>query len=133
MATAGRKPFVPSDDHRRVVRAVSGYGMTEEQICKIIINPQTDKPIDLKTLRKHFRSELDTGSIIANSKVAETLYKMATQGNNVTAAIFWLKTRARWKETDRLEVTGQNGGPIQQHKVSTDEFRDIAKNLLDEV
>ncbi len=48
--------------------------------------------IDPKTLRKHYRDELDTGHV----KVAENLYREATgEGREaVTAAIFWLKTRA---------------------------------------
>jgi hypothetical protein len=133
---AGRKPFIPTADHRKMVKAMAGYGIPEDEICKIVINPTTNKPVDGKTLRKHFRDELDTGEIIANSKVAESLYRHATQGTGqgaVTAAIFWLKTRARWKETDRLEVTGKDGGPIQKHSITTAEFREIAKNIADEV
>src|SRR6478609_2205365 len=52
---------------------------------------------------KHFREELDTGAAKANTRVAEFLFEQATgqRGDGsaaVTAAIFWLKTRARWKE-----------------------------------
>jgi hypothetical protein len=65
--------------------------------------------IDPKTLRKHYRDELDTGSIKANSRMAENLYKkaMGDGPQSVTATIFWLKTRARWKETSihETEVT----------------------------
>jgi hypothetical protein len=32
----------------------------------------------------------------------------------VTAAIFWLKTRARWKETTVNEHAGVPGQPIEQ-------------------
>jgi hypothetical protein len=56
--------------------------------------------IAAKTLRKPFRAELDTGHIKANAKVAGNLYRIAT-GNGreaVTAAIFWLKVRAGWRE-----------------------------------
>jgi len=34
---------------------------------------------------------------------------------------------------DRIEHTGKNGGPIQTVSVSKDEFREIARELLDEV
>jgi hypothetical protein len=30
----------------------------------------------------------------------------------VTAAIFWLKTRARWKETSVHEHAGHDGSPV---------------------
>ena len=46
-------------------------------------------------------STLAGGHIKANARVAESLYRKAIgEGReSVTAAIFWLKTRARWKET----------------------------------
>lgn len=52
------------------------------------------------TLRSLYRDELDTGSVKANSRVAENLYRKATGDGReaVVAAIFWLKTRAKWSE-----------------------------------
>jgi hypothetical protein len=52
------------------------------------------------TLRLHYRAELDRGLIVANTKVAGNLFKIACgEGREaVTAAIFWLKTRAGWSE-----------------------------------
>jgi len=106
------KTFIPTDEERKLVLALSGYGITREDIAKIVINPNTGRPVTATTLRKHFRHELKTGHVTANAKVAESLYKQATSGKNVTASIFWLKTRARWKETQRHEHTGANGEPI---------------------
>jgi hypothetical protein len=54
--------------------------------------------LDVKTLRKHYRRELDTGAIEANSRVASSLYTMATTDKVVAAAIFWMKARAGWKD-----------------------------------
>jgi hypothetical protein len=54
--------------------------------------------VDPKTLRKHYRDELDLGETKANAQVAGYLYN-AAKGGNVTAQIFWLKTRAKWRET----------------------------------
>ena len=57
--------------------------------------------VDPKTLRRHYREELDTGHIKATAKVAEFLFRKAiTEGPQcVTAAIFWMKTRGGWRET----------------------------------
>ena len=76
-----------------------------------------DVGIDAKTLRKHYRQELDHGHIKANAKVAENLYRKAIgEGReSVTAAIFWLKTRARWKETIVNEVTHDVADPLSPH------------------
>lgn len=117
---------------RGLVKTLSGYGIPEEDICKLVLNPTTGKPIDAKTLRKHFRKELDTGAVAANAKVAGALFKMATGGTGqgaVTAAIFWLKTRARWKDSHRLELTGNDGGPIRteaQQSIDLDSLSDEA-------
>jgi hypothetical protein len=110
---AGRKPFIPTDEHRKMVKMLAGLGTPEETIVNVIINPQTGNPIDKKTLLANFRSEIDTGKMAANSKVAESLFNMATNTRkpNVVAAIFWLKTQARWKEAKDtpLQNTGEDG------------------------
>jgi hypothetical protein len=45
--------------------------------------------------------ELDLGTAKANAQVAGFLFNSARNGN-VTAQIFWLKTRVGWKETPEL-------------------------------
>ena len=97
--------FQPTPEQRKIVRAMAGYGIPQADICLVLAG------IDLKTLRKHFRTELDTGGTLATAKVAENLYRMATGPGReaVTAAIFWLKTRARWQEVSRLEHTSPDG------------------------
>ena len=73
---------------------MAGYGVPELAIARVVV-------IDAKTLRKHYREELDTGQIKAIAKVAESLFRKATSdgSQSVTAAIFWLKTRGGWRET----------------------------------
>ena len=104
-----RKPHAPDPVTRRQVEAMAGYGVCEPEIAGIV-------GIDAKTLRKHYRQELSLGHTKANVKVAENLYRKACgEGReSVTAAIFWLKTRARWKETLVSEVGGIPGQPIEQ-------------------
>ena len=96
-----RRAHNPDPGQRRQVEAMAAYGIPEADIARVI-------GIDAKTLRKHYRDELDTGATKATARVAEFLYRRATtEGPQaVTAAIFWLKTRARWKETSLHEVSG---------------------------
>jgi len=82
---------------------MAGYGIPEAHIARVL-------GIDPKTLRKHYRDELDTGHIKANAHIAESLYK-AARGGNVTAMIFWLKTRARWKGPVH-ELGARDGGKL---------------------
>jgi len=99
----------PDPALRRQVEAMAGYGVPEIDIARII-------GIDPKTLRKHYRDELETGHVKANAKVAENLYRRTTgEGREaVTAAIFWLKTRARWKETRSRTLAKPTASPSMQ-------------------
>src|SRR3989337_240039 len=108
MAEVGRRAHRPDSISRRQVGAEAGDGGPEADIARVLT-------VDPKTLRKHYREELDTGHIKATAKVAENLYRKATgEGREaVTAAIFWLKTRAGWRETSLHEVSGREGGPIE--------------------
>jgi hypothetical protein len=106
-----RKPHTPDEKSRKQVEALAGFGIPQADIALLL-------GIDPKTLRKHYAGELATGSIKANTKVAESLYQKAL-GNGagaVTAAIFWAKTRMGWKETFAHEHTGKDGRPIELEK-----------------
>lgn len=52
------------------------------------------------------------GKAKAIAHVANGLLQKARNGDTVSS-IFYLKTQAGWRETDRLEHTGAEGGPIQ--------------------
>jgi hypothetical protein len=101
---------------------MAAYGVPETDIARVL-------GIDAKTLRKHYREELDTGQVKASARVAESLYRRATSegSQSVTAAIFWLKTRANWKEASVHEVRGRNGGPIEVAEASP---RDLARAIV---
>ena len=98
---AGREP---TDEQRRLVRALAGFGVPQDDIAKHL-------DIDPKTLRKHFRSDIDRGALEANAKVAQSLFQMATQGQNVAAAIFWMKVRGGWSEKLRAELAAVEAAP----------------------
>ena len=82
------------------VRVMVACGVPQAALCQAVINGQTGQPVDLKTLRKVFRQELKDGKATASGLVAQSLFKKATGTGpqSVTAAIFWLKTQAGWRE-----------------------------------
>jgi hypothetical protein len=118
----GRRAHKPDSFHRRQVEAMAGYGVPELDIARVV-------GIDSKTLRKHYRDELDTGQIKATAKVAEFLFRKATTDGSqaVTAAIFWMKSRAGWKEPSVHELSGRDGGPIE---ISEHTPRQLARAIL---
>ena len=105
-----RPAFEPTQEQRELVNLLASMGVAQEDIAKVV-------KIGERTLRKYFKEELATATIKANAKVAGALFRMATDPKGgmkaVTAQIFWLKTRARWRETANLEVSGIDGSPFQ--------------------
>ena len=91
---AGRPEFQPTAAQREQVKAMAAYGVPREDIARVVgCSPPT--------LAKHFWQELETASIEANAKVAQSLFRKAVEGTgkeSVTAAIFWLKCRAGWRD-----------------------------------
>lgn len=108
------RKFTPTEKQRIEVETLCGVGIPEEEIAKMIVNPNTGKPIDAKTLRKYFRRELDIGATKANAMVGQRLYKDAIDPDPkfIASRIFWARTRMRWKPATQVEVTGKDGEPL---------------------
>ena len=85
-----RKAFGATDALREKVRYLAGLGVPQEDIAKLI-------GCAPKTLRKRFREDLDRGAAEANATIAGFLFAAAKAGN-IAAIIFWLKTKAHWRE-----------------------------------
>ena len=114
----GRHPHAPDEKSKKQVATMTGFGLTQAQIAAIV-------GISEDTLQKYYQEEIEKGVARANMQVANNLFSIATSKGSgaVAAAIFWMKTRARWRETDRIEVSGPDGGPIQTETKSLDVSR----------
>lgn len=124
----GRPEFVPTDAERKQVEALSGYGLTVEMIRHLVRDG-----IAIETLLTHFRVELDAGKAKANAQVGKRLFQKVMEGDT-TAMIWWTKTQMRWSETQKIEVTGKEGGPIETvdlSKLSTDTLLELSKAMQD--
>ena len=93
-----RPPHKRTDEEAEVVRMMAAVGISQENIAKVI-------GIDIKTMTKYYREELDTAWIKANAKVGGAMYNKAI-GGDVQAQKYWMGCRAGWKETASLEVEG---------------------------
>ena len=69
-----RPKIVPTPEDRKLALTLSAYGVPQEEIAKRI---GIRSP---KTLRKHYREELDRGSLDANCKVVQDLEDHAIDG-----------------------------------------------------
>ena len=113
---AGRPAFEPTAAECKQVEALSGYGLPIEQIAVLVRDG-----IHVDTLRSHFATELVSGKAKANGQVGKTLFQKVMAGDT-TAAIWWSKTQMRWAETQKHEVTGADGAPL--------EFREIKRVIV---
>lgn len=100
-----RPEFKATDKSRRQVKAMVALGLRQVEIATLL-------DITPKTLRKHFRAELDRGGIEANAKVMESLFRMATSGKNTPATIFWVKTRFGLRERTGSEGVEREAPPL---------------------
>lgn len=100
----------PTEEKRKLVESTSGLGLPHEQIAILV-------GIDDKTLRKHYREELDLGKAKANGQIAKTLFSKAMAGDTASL-IWWTKAQMRWSETVKSEVTGADGEPLQGIQVT---------------
>lgn len=94
-------PHVPTDKTRAEVAALNSFGNTQAEIALYL-------GICIETLVKYYRKELDTAVIKANAQVARALYNKAVNQDDLSAQIFWLKTRARWRTQDVEALAEQN-------------------------
>jgi hypothetical protein len=104
-----------------MVEALTVCGAVQESIARVL-------GIDAKTLRKHFRSVLDTAGDKADAQVAASLFKMATSGTCPAASIFWMKARRSWRETSRVEHTGPGGKALVPIEAARALLKDAASS-----
>ena len=78
-----RPPHEPSEDSRQKVYSLAAAGQRQHDIALVI-------GLSEKTLRLHYRDELDNGAADANAVVIGKLHELVRQGNTI-AAIFLTK------------------------------------------
>lgn len=122
------KEHEPTVKTRSEVSALASFGVPQEDIAAYI-------GISHPTLRKHYQDELAFSAIKANATVGKFLFSLAsgiamkdkqtpaTWGDCSRAAMFWAKTRMGWRETNRHEITGADGGALKVETELSDDLR----------
>ena len=105
------KKHIADDTTREVVRSLASFGVTQEAIANHI-------GINDKSLRKHYSDELKTALMHKGMVVGNFLYGLASgqalnDGANHAecsrAAMFWMKTQMKWRETAAMDHTSSDG------------------------
>lgn len=118
-----RNPHEPTHASRQLVKLHATIGTTQAVIADIL-------GIDGKTLTKYYREELDQALAQANASVGGALFNKATKGDTA-AMIFWMKTRAGWREKQDINHTSSDGSMtpkgIDVSKLSTNTLVEIMR------
>ena len=111
---AGRPPKTLTDKQRAEVETLAAF-LSAEQVADYFGIGRTtffnmmERDADIAERYKRGKSK-----VVA--KVAQGLIQKALSGDT-TSAIFFLKTQARWRETERHEITGADGAPIELARI----------------
>lgn len=113
-AKAGRPPLEFTKAQHDMVEAMASYGIPQRDIARCV-------GVAIETLRSHFIDELDLGSTRATAKVAHFLFRKATgqlgdEKGAVTAAIFWMKARAAWRD-QHVVLANPDGSGLWEEKL----------------
>lgn len=105
-----RKTLTPEQIEQ--VEALAKY-LTQMQLADYFkMNRDTFAAIMARDER--VRQAYERGSAQGVAAIGRQLFKEAMEGNT-TAAIFYLKAKGGWREVQRTEVTGPDGGPIENN------------------
>lgn len=102
----GRPAVKRSEEVARRVKSYAAVGISQAEIARLF-------DLHEETLRKLYAQELSTAGAEATAKVAGKLFKLCMD-ENVTAIIFWMKTRGRWREAREDEGGGSRAADHAQ-------------------
>lgn len=104
-AAGGRPSIEVSDRDLQVIEKMAGLGSTLDQIARVLTwSPATlDRKLKLEPVREAY----DRGRAAATHEMASRLWDIAHSNDDkgiptrqaVIAAIFWLKSQAKWSES----------------------------------
>lgn len=100
----GAPGHIPTDYTRGQVDGMYGRGARQDYICHVL-------GITVKTLRKHYKSEMEFGAARANDLVAQHAFDAATKGPVTPAKVAAIK----WWEATRVGISEKiiPDGPTQ--------------------
>lgn len=93
MSQRGRKRHEPTDQQRKMVEALAGFGIPQERICEVL-------ELSLPTLHRAYRAELSRGAARVEANLILNLLRIAngSDGTALKAITFALQMRFGWSQ-----------------------------------
>lgn len=92
------------------VQRLAKLGLNQELIAKYM-------GICKQTLSRHYKDIMAIVRVDNMATVAQVAFEMASSGKMPAMTMFYLKTQAGWRETDKVETT--NDEPISRIEITT--------------
>ena len=92
---------------REQIQAMAACGIEPTKIAMVF-------GLTSSELFDKYGTEIATAESEANAAVAVSLYHMATSGKHPQASIFWLKSRANWKDNAEVVVNIDHNTPREE-------------------
>lgn len=121
--------FKPTEAQRAQVETLAGFGLRQDEICLLVINPNTGRPVGPDTLRAAFEDELAVGPVKTSAKVAESIYKRAVSTDSPSAqraSEFFAKCKMGWKERVAIDVEVKSGVVVAPPGMTPEEWIEAA-------
>jgi hypothetical protein len=114
----GHPAFVATPEQRHVVSLLVALRVNQDEIRKLILNPHRgNKPIPKTTLHRHFRRELEVGSVALKQLIASKYFE-ALDAGEAWAIRLGMKNKYNWciegSAPPAAEVLGRDGEPSIQ-------------------
>lgn len=128
---AGRPPAgYDPDVHPILAEQYAREGLTNKEIAARF---ERCESTFYKWCREHpeFRKALKEGKELTDAKVERAVLDSALSGS-FPAQRLWLINRRpdRWRDTQRMEVTGADGGALEVHGMSDEEIERRSREIL---
>ncbi len=101
----GRPKVELTEKEIKQIELMAGFGLSEEKIALVL-------EINHRTLRRRKKDSeivaeaIERGKAKAEMTVAKTLFQMATEGNSLSAVIWYEKTRCGRNEVQKVQHSG---------------------------
>jgi DNA-binding XRE family transcriptional regulator len=120
MAKAKTKPKIAID--LAAVEKYAAIGLSQEKIAKKLhISPST--LYSRKRESKEFAEAIERGKLAGETVLASKAFDLAQKGN-VHMLKFLLMCQYGWSEKQKIELSGENGAPVQVQNVFINDLKD---------